>query len=787
MAADPDTPYFLVAPVGWQTAMEVKRLFAEGDHTVPVVGAASVDAAITRLEDRPRCVAVLTHFAEQPQAAIELICRMKERWRRPVVAFHPTWHRDDVRRALQLGADCLLGWPFAPGEVLGDLQALQRDGVSMTRKALIERGGQALLDPDPALWSETGDDWRGRLSSLAERLRSPSSDTMQGRVTRLDPAEVLTRAAGGRLDPSLAAATMAGMRAGIAEVPRIAGEFGVEERRLSETVSAVLSADERQRAGIMALLDDLARTAATADEAGVMLQLRRAAQVALQASGAHTGGQVDLFASALSRATGVPVAALGGLSADDRVEIAGRVIGGDDDEHVLEQARLTLFAALLRALDERSPTPHDLAAMSALLGLRPGVTGIRPPEMVRMLARLDPPQALHDVELTRLAPLRDAVPEPGNALDQLLRRALDELIRAAAPMGLIDQTRLIGLLRSLKQGQSALVGPVTWRMIASLISGDLGDASRDERVVRLARRIERVIGASASDARVRIAKALVELAARQRSPMDLDRFVAFCREAATGVLGGGAPPGGLDGTFDVLEGLHRGVDPLAPATRSGPLTPKPHSGPMGAATGSGPLAVATRSGAMRREPGSPSTSGPMAALAGLADGGRAAGVGRGESHAAEIPAADEVDEGADAHGAARPLGSSAWLAQMADRVAVSPREVEAALVRGELERAETLADDLDDADPETPRLLNRIALEHFTAGRASAADPLWTRAAALAPSSPNILFHLGRLRFEQGRLGEARLLARQVLALRPHLTPARQLHQRIQQAEHPGR
>lgn len=783
MPAESDTPYFLVAPVGWQTAMEVKRLFGESDHSVPVVGAASVDAAISRLEDRPRCVAVLTNFAEQPQAAIELICRMKERWRRPVVAFHPTWHRDDVRRALQLGADCLLGWPFAPGEVLGDLQALQRDGISMTRKALIERGGASLLDPDPALWNETDDDWRGRLSGLAERLRSPSSDAMQGRVTRLDPAEVLTRAAGGRLDPHLAAATMAGMRAGVGEVPRIAGEFGVDERRLSDTVTAVLAADDRQRAGIMALLDDLARTAATPDEVGVMLQLRRAAQVALQASGAHTGGQVDLFASALSRATGVPVAALGSLDTDDRVEIAGRVVGGDDDDQVLEQARLTLFAALLRALDQRSPTPHDLAAMSALLGLRPGVTGIRPPELVRMLARLDPPQALHDVDLTCLAPLRDAVPEPGNALDQLLRRALDELIRAATPMGLIDQTRLVGLLRSLKQGQSALVGPVTWRTIASLISGELGEASRDERVVRLARRIERVIGASASDARVRIAKALVDLSARQRSPMDLDRFVAFCREAATGVLGGGASLGGLDGTFDVLEGLHRGVDPLAPVTRSGPLPPATRSGALAAASGSGAMATASRSGAMPVG-AAPTTSGPMAALAGLAHGAP----GTGPRPTAErVASAPESEASPDAPNSPAAPGSTTWMAQMADQVAVSPDEVRAALRQGELDRAVALAADLADADPETPELLNQMALEHFTAGRPGAADGLWTRAAALAPSSPNILFHLGRLRFEQGRLGEARLLARQVLALRPHLTPARQLHQRIQQAEHAGR
>lgn len=747
MPAAPDTPYFLVAPVGWQTAMEVKRLFADAEPKVPVVGAASVEAAINRLEEKPRCVAVLTHFAEQPKAAIELMCRMKERWRRPVVAFHPAWHRDDVRRALQLGADCLLGWPFAPGEVLGDLQALQRDGVSLTRRALLERGGPELLEPDPALWNENDDDWRGRLSTLAERLRAPSSDVQQGRVTRLDPAEVLSRAVGGPLDPHLAAATVAGMRAGVVAVPRIATEYGVDPRRLEQTVSAVLDvADDGQRAGIMALLDDLARSAVVAQDAGVMVQLRRAAQVTLQAGGAHSGGNDDLLSTALSRATGVPVAALAGLSGADRVEVAGRLVVADDDDEVLAQVRLTLFAAMVRQLGERRPAPHDLAAMSALLGLRPGVSGIRPPELVRMLARLDPPQALHDVDLTRLAPLRDAVPRPGNALDQLLGRALDELIRAAEPMGLIDQTRFVGLLRSLKEGSQVLVGPVTWRAVAELISGQRGPAVGDERAVKLARRIERLLGVGASDARVRVARALVELAGRQRNPMDVARFIAWCRDAAAGMIAVAAPPVDLSPGTSALDGLHRVVDPPPPATRSGPLLVDPR----GTATTSGAMAALSR----------PATaSGPMTALA-------------RPTHSA-------------APTAARPAPAAAapdWLTRMADAPMASAPGVIALMERGDLDGATALAAGLADDGPATTQVLNRVALALFVAGRAAEADPLWTRAAALAPSSPNILFHLARLRFEQGRLGEARLLVRQVLALRPHLTPARALHGRIEEA-----
>lgn len=832
-------PYYLAAPVGWQTAMEVKRRFAGSEPPIPVVGAASVDAAIGRLEDNPRCVAVLIHFAEMPRAAIELICRIKERWRRPVVCFHPAWHRDDVRRALQLGADSLLGWPFDPGEVLGDLEALHKAGVSVTRKALLDRGGPALLAPDPALWVEEDDDWRDRLAGLAERLRTPAEEE-QGRVTRIDPAANFTRAAGGSMTPALAGATMTVLRVGTQHLPQVAGEYGVDPSQLEKTVEVGLQVpDDERRDGMLAWLEDLARSGGEEAETGVMAQLRRAAQVTLQAQG-ELQGEIDVLANALSRATGVPVSSLEGLSAATRSELSSRVLASDESEDALDHVRMLVLASLLEDLGQRPTTAHDLAALTALLGLRAGVDGIRPAELVRALARLDPPAAMQGLDLRRLAPVREAIPTPGNALDQLLRRAIDELVKAAAPMGYVDQNRLVALLRAARQGGAVLVGPTTWRTVAEVIAGRRRSA--DARAVKIVQRLERLMAVSGTDARSRLVRALSDLIERSRNPMDAGRFVAWCRDAATGVVrtesvagrvepGGGALAG-LDRADQALEqvpaslaGASSGFDPASllgapPETRSGPIRgPATRSGPqapdfadspssMAPADAGGPSAPvfdptamlagqpATRSGPQQM----PATrSGPHHMPATRSGPQQMPTTRSGPQHTPTTGSGDASGAGAQAAGGSR---MPEWLdpgpaaagsgSSRADRPASPSPQVKAAarspaldavdalVAQGALDQLASAVESLPDDEPSAPEALNRAALELYVAGRADEADPLWTRAAALGPDRPNILLHLARLRFEQGRRGEARLLVRQVLALRPHLTPAQTLRARIE-------
>lgn len=769
-------PYYLAAPVGWQTAMEIKRRFAGSEPPIPVVGAASVDAAIGRLEDNPRCVAVLVHFAEQPQPAIELVCRIKERWRRPVICFHPAWNRDDVRRALQLGADSLLGWPFEPGEVLGDLEALHKTGVSITRKALLARGGDMLLAPDPALWIDNGDDWRGRLAGLAERLRAPSPEP-EGRVTRIDPAATFNKALGGAMTPALAGATMTVMRVGTDHLPAVAGEYGVDAVQLRRTVEAgMLVPDDGRRAQVLDWLEELARPRSEDADAGVMAQLRRAAQVTLQANGELSGG-VDVLANALSRATGVPVPALAPLSAPVRVELCKRVLAADDTEDALDHVRMLVLVSLLDDLGRRAPTAHDLAALTALLGLRAGVEGIRPADLVRALARLDPPAALHGLDLRRLGPVRDAIPQPGNALDQLLRRAIDELVKAAAPMGYVDQTRLVALLRAVRQGGTTLVGPTTWQTTAEVLAGRR--KASDPRAVKIAQRLDRLLGVGGTDARGRLVRALEGLVERSRNPMDAGRFVAWCRDAAAGVITPEGPSERGDGALSAaLSGLDA-AGPQAPDFDDGPAyTGEAYAGPHP----SGPQVPDWLD----------APAPPVARAAGPA--------GPNVPDYAEGPAAAGFDptallDGDRVPGASPPTGSLPGddLAPRRSRTSTGPRPIErvpstaateavdALVADGDLDGAVAYAAGLPDHEPGAADALNRAALELYVADRPDEADPLWTRAAALAPDRANVLFHLARLRYEQGRITDARLLVRQVLALRPHLTPARTLRARIEQ------
>lgn len=840
-----EQPYYLAAPVGWQTAMEVKRRFADSDPPIPVVGGASVDAAIARLEANPRCVAVLIHFAEQPQAAIELICRIKERWRRPVVCFHPAWHRDDVRRALQLGADSLLGWPFEPGEVLGDLEALHKMGVSVTRKALLDQGGADLLAPDPGLWVDTDGDWRDRLSGLAERLRTPAAEE-QGRVTRIDPAANFNRALGGAMTPALAGATMTVMRVGTQHLPDVAGEYGVDPSQLQRSVEVGMQVpDDGRREGVLAWLEELARSGGDEADNGVMAQLRRAAQVTLQAGGERSG-EIDVLANALSRAIGVPVGPLSALSPAVRTELSNRVLSQDEADDTLDQVRMLVLASLLEGLGARTPSAHDLAALTALLGLRAGVEGVRPAELVRALARLDPPSALHRLDLRRLAPVREVIPNPGNALDQLLRRAIDELLKAVAPMGYVDQTRLVGLLRAARQGGTVLVGPTTWRTVLEVIAGRR--TGTDARAVKIRARLDRLMAVGGTDARGRLVRALNDLIERSRNPMDAARFVGWCRDAAAGVIQTESVAGRVDPNGGALAGLDRSSDgpPRAdeaslyadsprPSTSgsmrtTGPQIPQfaesppagrgptpPAVGPGGASAGPasggfdptamlGPSGATPVSGAFERAAANAPPEGarptnrdfdPTAMLA--ADGPPPAagatprantGSMAGERGAAGGAAGSQMPDWLDPGDGAPPGpgGSprrSSSPSRAPVRVEVPPSSpaldaINALVQEGQIDLLAARAADFGDDEPGVADALNRAALELYVSDRRAEADALWTRAAALVPERPNVLFSLARLRHEQGRIGEARHLIRQVLALRPHLTPARTLRAQLE-------
>ena len=128
-----DQIHLLVAPVKWTTTVAVKNLFEEENLPVRVVGASTTDAALKQLTKNTHYQAVLIDWAEAGASGLELACAIKELGRPLVVAFQDHWSRDDVRRALQLGVDCLLLKPLSPDELFADLSALQEGQTSRSR------------------------------------------------------------------------------------------------------------------------------------------------------------------------------------------------------------------------------------------------------------------------------------------------------------------------------------------------------------------------------------------------------------------------------------------------------------------------------------------------------------------------------------------------------------------------------------------------------------------------------------------------------------------------------
>ncbi|MCA9539481.1 MAG: hypothetical protein KC620_11375, partial [Myxococcales bacterium] len=510
--ADSGAPYYLVAPAGWPTTMEVKRLFAAASLEAPVVGASSADAALARLDREPRCAAVLVHWTEQPRPAMNLLCAIKERGAPPVAAFHPQWNRDDVRRALQLGADCLLAWPFSALELTADLNALIADGTSHSRRLLLEKGGPSLLAPDAALWVETDDDWRSRLATLAERRRGGEPDSLSGGqpAGAAEPIDALLRAAAGGMTPPMAAAVLQVVQQGTGRLEQIAADAGVDPRLLGRIARTAfeLAKEPSARVGMMRQLTEMAAPVdGPGDGLAVLATLKRAAQAVVQ--GAAPEGADEAFVEALGRTLGVARAVVVELAGEQRAEVARRLLYAEEMEEALDAARLALFTRLIQR-GHRAVAAHDLAALTALLGLRSGVNGVQPSAIIDLLGRLDPPAGMGDLDLTRLAPFRAAVPEPGNELDRLLAEALDALLAASRPLGSVDLARLSALVAALRGGAAGLVGAATWRTLADLLGGRRAPSPSDRAGLQLLVRVAKALGASDAVARGRLVRALDE-------------------------------------------------------------------------------------------------------------------------------------------------------------------------------------------------------------------------------------------------------------------------------------
>lgn len=523
----------LVAPVRWTTTVAIKRLFEEEGVPARVIGASSVTAAMSQIKKDRRYRAVLVQWEEAQLQALELAVRVKERGRPPIVAFQKEWPRDDVRRALQLGVDCLLYDPFTVDELFADLKALAEEGVSRTRAEIVAQGGDDLLEPDPTLWTVQNDDWRERMMSLADQMRRPWAMNVTKKVEDLE--STLRRVKDEEMDQHLAKAVITVIDRGRDRLPEVAAQHKVDAKELARMTEAV--EDFAETAGgparVALLMNEVVKKSAEGQErdSGKLMVLKRVARVVLRTQG-NTSRKKDALNETLRKMIGIPMPVLRGLTPDDRVDLAGRLLFAETEDEALENARLMVFGHMLRNVDRYPVTANHLHAMAALLGLKARITGLDAEALLQRMAVLNPMPVLYDVELLDLEPFRDAIADPPvSALDRALVSGLDALIEAGEPMGDLDQRRLSALLQAVRHESAVMIGRPSWRTLFSAIQMELGPP-----VDKMVHRLTFLLGARTSRARVRLVQALGELIEVGRNALDAARFAEFCRTAAAEAL-----------------------------------------------------------------------------------------------------------------------------------------------------------------------------------------------------------------------------------------------------------
>ena len=110
--------------------MGIKRLFENLEMPVRIVGAGTLDAALSQIRKNPNYSALIIDWDEAGSKGVELACAVKEETELPIVVFQRNWTRDDLCRALQLGVDILFPSSFSPHDLFTELQTLKETGQS---------------------------------------------------------------------------------------------------------------------------------------------------------------------------------------------------------------------------------------------------------------------------------------------------------------------------------------------------------------------------------------------------------------------------------------------------------------------------------------------------------------------------------------------------------------------------------------------------------------------------------------------------------------------------------
>lgn len=524
----------LVAPVDWTKTMSIKRRFEDAEVPTRVLGASGLEAALNQLEKSDRYQAVLIDWSGESGEAVALACAIKEREQAIVIAYQRHWSRDDIRRALQLGVDSLMLESFTSSDVMRDIRAVQDNGVSITRRQLIEQGGPELLEPDPALWADQAEGWRDRMISVADHLSRPWSEDMSDHANHME-VSVRRSAQIDQLSPNMARAVLEVLSQGRDRIPEITGIHKVDAHELLHVLAAVEEFAKRHGGAtrIPLLMDAvLNRDYDREDEARSpkLTVLKRVARVVVRANGVPARRK-DPLNETIKKFLGVSERLSAALRPQQRYNLAVRLIMLDDEQDALDYVGFALIGLLLRSAQSKPIGPMHIETLNALLGFDARFAGIDPKKLIRQLAVLNPIPSLANIELLDLAEFQAAISSAALADYQPLEKAISQLLEVARPLGPIDQKRLQDLSQAIRHELPVLVGKPAWMSLARAVT-DVVKPPTDTIVQRLTF----LIGARGDGATERLAGALNHLCDVGQGAMDAARFAEFCRQASRETL-----------------------------------------------------------------------------------------------------------------------------------------------------------------------------------------------------------------------------------------------------------
>lgn len=748
--------------------LAIKRALARTD-VAEVLGAHSREAAHERLQQDPNLHAVLLHWGSHDamRLAFELAAGHDDL---VVMAFNADWREADQRRAVQLGVAALLYAPLDGAEATAELRAVLAGGESPSRARLLRTRGPQLLAPDPSLWAiEDDEDWRSRMGALAENVRKRWLADTRARARAL--RERLEAVMGGRLPAATLRALLAVAERGADRLDEVAAHYGVESGllgRLWARLARFATSTGGHDGLVVVLRAEVARArdAELRGHSAVLAELHAAARGCLsRPAGAP---RPDPFARRLVQALALPTPLAPRLPPAVARALAARILHETQEAEALEHARLALLQGMLSAARARPPDALDLEVLAGLLGLQ-GRDGLSTGQLLEALGELNPAPAFAALHLDALPAVSAALVDAPGEGAQRLRAEVAGLLAADRPAGSLDQRRLQRLARAFEADDAEiLVGPLALRAFDRALAAPdhLGTRPALERLLF-------AVGAQGLGDAPTLRGALVALGGPK------------ARALPAGVVRA------------ALAAALRGDDPRAVLGAEAAHMPPPDPAA---------LARSRLAEAVRDLPGVDDLDALAAALPpAIDDGGRVppvererlralavllqrrAGAERDALLASALPPDVPVDRLVQLARHAQALGDGGTEQSLARRLGIdgsgnSVAEVLTQLDAGRVDAAWYLVARLPDDAPDLVDALNAVGLALYEAERAGDSAPVYRRALRLAPDRLNVVFNAARALFDAGAPELALPLARRALDLSPHLTPARNLLERIEAA-----